>query len=168
MNAFRCQLLVLILGIIAFLVVLYLQYFQGILACPLCVLQRVALLIAMIISIVALLHRPRRWGWWVYQSLTGLIAVGGVIVAGRQVWLQHFPPGQAPGCGAGFDQLVETFSFTRALVLVFKGTGDCAIVHGHFLGLTIAGWSVVLFAIIIALMVVGAILQSLMRQTLNT
>jgi disulfide bond formation protein DsbB len=41
--------------------------------------------------------------------------------------------------------MLEAFPLTEALSLVFRGSGECADVQWVFLGLTIPGWTLVIF-----------------------
>jgi disulfide bond formation protein DsbB len=44
--------------------------------------------------------------------------------------------------------MVDAFPFTEVLITMIKGSGSCAEVQWSFLGLSIAGWSLVLFAVL--------------------
>ena len=70
---------------------LYLQYVQKEDPCPLCILQRVALIGMGLVFMVAALHAPRRTGLRIYSALAALIGAAGAAVAGRHVWLQNLP-----------------------------------------------------------------------------
>lgn len=142
-------------GLLAF--ALYLQYYEQQDPCPLCILQRVAFIAMMAVFAVGALHGPQRRGAVVYSALLFLIAAIGAAVAGRQVWLQHLPPNQVPACGPGLGYMLEQFPLGQALRKIFAGSGECAEAGWRFLGLTIAGWSLVwlvvlaLFSVFIAL-----------------
>jgi disulfide bond formation protein DsbB len=142
-------------GLLAF--ALYLQYYEQQDPCPLCILQRVAFIAMMAVFAVGALHGPQRRGAVVYSTLLFLIAAIGAAVAGRQVWLQHLPPNQVPACGPGLGYMLEQFPLGQALQKIFAGSGECAEAGWRFLGLTIAGWSLVwlvvlaLFSVFIAL-----------------
>ena len=57
----------------------------------------------------------------------------------------NLPADQVPECGPGLEYLLEAFPLTEALSLVFRGSGECAEVQWVFLGLTIPGWTLVIF-----------------------
>jgi disulfide bond formation protein DsbB len=124
----------------------FLQYYQGLEPCPLCLVQRGFFFALLAICVVAALHGPRRRGTIAYASLAGLFALGGAAVAGRQVWLQHLPPDKVPQCGPDLFFMMENFPLSRTLKTLFSGTGECAAVDWTFLGLSIAEWSLVWFA----------------------
>src|SRR5260370_28031685 len=77
---------------------LYLEYFQHLEPCPLCIFQRVAMIAAGLVFLAGTLHGPGAAGRWVYGGLAATAALAGVGLAARQVWLQHLPPDHAPAC----------------------------------------------------------------------
>jgi len=123
----------------------YLQYVKGLEPCPLCMVQRFFFYAVMALFIVAALQGPRRRGATVYAALVTLFAAGGAVAAGRQVWLQHLPPDKVPQCGPDLFFMLENFPLSRTWEKLFYGTGECAKVDWTFLGLSIAGWSLVWF-----------------------
>jgi disulfide bond formation protein DsbB len=125
----------------------YLQYYQGQDPCPLCILQRVAFLALAVIFLVAAVHGPARIGALVYSGLLVTAASIGAALAARHVWLQHLPRSQVPECGPGLEYLVKQLPLTRALEKILSGSGECAEVGWTFLGLSIAGWSLLWFVL---------------------
>lgn len=123
----------------------YLQYVKGLEPCPLCMVQRGFFYAVMALFILATLQGPRRWGVYVYAGLITLFALGGAATASRQVWLQHLPPDKVPQCGPDLFFMLDNFPLSRTLEKLFYGTGECAVVDWKFLGLSIAGWSLVWF-----------------------
>ena len=134
------------IGLLAF--ALYLQYVEHQEPCPMCILQRIAFFSMMAVFVVAALHGPRRRGATVYSALAFLLAAAGAAVAARQVWLQHLPASQVPACGPGLQYMLERFPLYETLKKVLAGTGECAEVGWTFLGLSIAGWSLVWFVLL--------------------
>lgn len=123
----------------------YLQYVQGLEPCPLCMVQRGFLYAVLALFVLAALHGPRGWGAPVYAAFITLFAAGGAATAARQVWLQHLPADKVPQCGPDLFFMLENFPLTRTLQKLFQGSGECAAVDWKFLGLSIAGWSLVWF-----------------------
>jgi protein dithiol:quinone oxidoreductase len=124
---------------------LYMQHGLGLEPCPLCILQRVAVIAAGVVFLLAAFHDPGRVGAIVYSCILIVIAVAGAAVAARHVWLQGLPPAEVPACGPGLSYMLETLPFSDVLASVFKGSGDCASVDWRFLGLSIPGWTLVFF-----------------------
>ena len=123
----------------------YLQYVQGLEPCPLCMVQRGFFYLVLTVFVIAAIHGPGRIGATVYAALAVLFAAGGAATAGRQVWLQHLPADKVPACGPDLFFMLENLPLSRALEKLFYGSGECAAVDWKFLGLSIAGWSLLWF-----------------------
>ena len=123
--------------------------------CPLCLTQRMFYIGIGIFALIGLLMIRNLWVQRLAAILLSLSAVGGMLTAARQVWLQHLPPEQVPECGPGLQYWLENEPWLETLSLLFKGDGNCAEVHWRFIGLSIAEWSLIWF---IGLLIVGLVL----------
>ncbi|MFY8103266.1 MAG: disulfide bond formation protein B, partial [Ramlibacter sp.] len=122
---------------------LYLQHVVGLNPCPMCIVQRYALVGVVVVSALAALGKGR--GLWLAGSAMGVVlALFGAFVAARQSWLQWYPP-ETVSCGRDFYGMIATFPLERAIPMIFRGSGDCAAVDWTFLGGSIANWSFVAF-----------------------
>lgn len=130
---------------------LYFQYVGHLDPCPLCILQRLAVIGAGLILLIGGLHNPGKWGRRLYGALTVIAAGAGAGVAGRHVWIQHLPFDQQPGCSYEFGYMLETFPLAKTLKLVLEGTGDCAKVTWTFLDLSMPSWTFIFFIGFVAL-----------------
>lgn len=137
---------------------LYLQHGQGLEPCPMCILQRYAFVATGAIALVAAIQNPDRIGRWVYSLLVVLAAGFGGGVAVRHVYLEHNPP-QTFDCGADLAYMMESFPLAEALPMIFRGTGDCTKVLWRFVGLSIAEWALIWFAIFIAAAIIAAAMK---------
>ena len=108
--------------------------------CPLCIMQRVAVILLGIVFLAAAIHDPERFGNRVYAGLIGIIAIVGASIAGWHVRLQNLPADEVPGCGPGLDYIMDNFPLQDALGLIFKGSGECAEVAWRLLGLSMPVW----------------------------
>jgi protein dithiol:quinone oxidoreductase len=133
---------------------IYLQFFHGLEPCSLCVFQRLAYILYAFIIIIALIHHPRSWGMRVYAFFSILPSAVGLAIALRQAWIQSLPADQIPGCGPGLNFLLQEFSLSKVLSVVWAGSSDCAIVTWRFLNQSMAVWSAILFGILILLSLV--------------
>jgi protein dithiol:quinone oxidoreductase len=124
----------------------FLQHMQGLEPCPLCLVQRGFFYAVGVICLAAVLHGPARVGTAVYGVLAALLALGGAATASRQVWLQQLPADKVPQCGPDLFFMLENLPLSRTLEKLVQGSGECAAVDWKFLGLSIAGWSLVWFA----------------------
>jgi len=124
---------------------LYLQHVVGLNPCPMCIVQRYALIgVALIALVGSRLRKPGAMA--VFGVLLALKAGFGAFVAARQSWLQWYPP-EIVTCGRDFYGMVENFPINRAIPMIFKGSGDCTKVDWTFLGGSIANWSFVAFVV---------------------
>ena len=124
---------------------LYLQHVVGLNPCPMCIVQRYALIGVTVIALVgSCMRKPGAVA--VFGVLLALKAGFGAFVAARQSWLQWYPP-EIVTCGRDFYGMVENFPINRAIPMIFKGSGDCTKVDWTFLGGSIANWSFVAFVV---------------------
>ncbi|WP_295957822.1 disulfide bond formation protein B [Rhodoferax sp.] len=138
------------IGLLAF--GLYLQHVVGLEPCPMCIVQRYALvLVAALAGAISASGRKGLQNGGVVLLL--LVAGFGAFVAARQSFLQWYPP-EVATCGRDLYGMIETFPLKRAIPMIFKGGGDCTVVDWTFLGGSIANWSFVCFALITALALV--------------
>lgn len=129
----------------------YLQGYLGLEACPLCMSQRVFVVLWGAIALVGAVHNPQNWGRRVYGALCGLAAWAGAAVAARHVWLQHLPADQVPACGPSLDYMLETLPWKDTLSIILQGDGNCAVVDWTFLGFSIPEQTLVIFCVAILL-----------------
>ncbi|MEO7391321.1 MAG: disulfide bond formation protein B [Ramlibacter sp.] len=128
-------------GLLAF--GLYLQHGVGLEPCPMCIVQRYAMVLVALVAGVTTSFRNRG----VILAGSGLVLLlsgFGAFVAARQSWLQWYPP-EVASCGRDFYGMIETFPLQRAIPMIFKGSGDCTKIDWTFLGGSIANWSFVCF-----------------------
>ena len=115
----------------------YLQFVEHLEPCPLCISQRIAILLTGIILLIGAIHNPATKGIKLYSILGTLAAIGGGSISTRHIWLQHLPPDQVPECSPGLEYVLENFPLTETLKLMLSGTGECAKVDWTLLGLSI-------------------------------
>ena len=125
----------------------YLEEFLDLAACPLCMSQRVFVVMWGVFALMAVLHNPSGWGRRLYGALCALAAITGGAIAARHVWLQHLPPDQVPACGPSLEYMLETLPFSETLNIVFMGDGNCADTMWTFLGFSIPEQTLVLFVV---------------------
>ena len=124
---------------------LYLEHGVGLSPCPLCIVQRVFVILFGLVCLVAALHAPQRTGRRVYSVLALLFAIGGGATAARQVWLQSVPPEQLEACLPSLEFMMEALPLQEIVSLVFHGTADCAEVTWTLFGLSLPEWSLLAF-----------------------
>ena len=124
---------------------LYFQYAMKLEPCPLCVFQRLFVILTGLILLAGAWHNPGIWGRRIYGGLMVLAASLGAVVSGRHVWIESLPFELQPGCGYSLSDMLETFPLLKTLKLVLAGSGGCGKVLWSFLGISMAGWVLVFF-----------------------
>lgn len=112
--------------------------------CPLCIFQRVLYLLIGALALLGFLWPKLRQGW---AALSGATAVLGAGVAGYQSWMQAFPE-LATECGYAEPNLIERLVDWLGMEWpsLFMATGFCTSKDWVFLGLSMANWSLLVFA----------------------
>lgn len=124
---------------------LYLELVKGEVPCPLCIFERIAMIGTGVMFLIATLHAPRGRGRWGYAVLTALVALVGVGLAARHIWLQSLPPGQVPACGPALGYLLKMLPVTQVVQLVLKGDGSCAVITSRVFGVSLPIWVFISF-----------------------
>ncbi|TCB76633.1 disulfide bond formation protein B [Acinetobacter sp. ANC 4173] len=138
-----------IASIVGMAFALYLEHFQGLSPCPLCVFQRVGLMGLGFIALIALIHNPKSTvGKRIYALLGSLSILWSAGVAARHVWLQNLPPNQVPSCGPGLNYLIDALPLKNVLAQVLTGSGECAVIDWTFLGQSLPVWSLLFFVVL--------------------
>ena len=122
---------------------LYLQHVVGLEPCPMCIVQRYALILVAVVAGVTAFAGSKT-PWVVGSGLMAVLSGLGAFVAARQSFLQWYPP-EIASCGRDLYGMIETFPLKRAIPMIFKGSGDCTKIDWTFLGLSIANWSFLCF-----------------------
>ena len=139
---------------------LYLQHALELNPCPMCIVQRYALIFVAVFA--GLASATGKKYLWITGTLLTLLSAGfGAFIAANQSWLQWFPP-EVATCGRDLYGMIETFPLKRAIPMIFRGGGDCSVVDWTFLGGSIANWSFICFTLISLVCV--AVLVRCMRR----
>ncbi|MEY1660911.1 disulfide bond formation protein B [Isoalcanivorax beigongshangi] len=144
----------LLVCIVAMAAALYLQHYQGLDPCPLCIFQRIAVIAAGLFFLIGLVFNPA--GLW--RRLWALLALAGsasgIGLAVRHIWLQGLPPEQVPACGPGLGYMFDVFPFMEMLDMVLNGSGECAEIDWTLWGITLPQLALATFAALAALALV--------------
>jgi disulfide bond formation protein DsbB len=112
--------------------------------CPLCIFQRLLYIVIGIIGLLGFIWPAGRMLW---SLLAGSLAVLGFGVASYQTWMQAFPD-LAPECSFtdpnAIERLVDWLGMEWPSM--FLATGFCTSRDWVFLGMSMANWSVLIFA----------------------
>jgi protein dithiol:quinone oxidoreductase len=108
--------------------------------CPLCMLQRIGIVVIGAIFLVASAHNSKSWGRPVYATLIGAASLATAGVALRHLYVQSLPPGTLPACGAPLEVMLRYAPWREVLTKVLTGSGECAKVDWRLLGLAMPAW----------------------------
>jgi disulfide bond formation protein DsbB len=144
-----------LLGVICLALIggaLYMQVVLGEAPCPLCILQRYALLLIAIFAFIGAAMRTRR-SITVLEVLVVLSAIAGTAVAGYHVYIQFYP---AVSCGIDVLQpIVDGLPLASIFPLGFQVDGFCETPYPPVLGLSLAQWALVAFVLTLVLVPLG-------------
>lgn len=124
---------------------IYFQVFKGMMPCPLCTLQRLSfgfLGILFLIGVFISRHSIRL----IINFLCSLASLAGLIFAGRQVWLQHFPSADSSECGVSLQYMMQVLPVNEVVEKIFSGSAECTERGWEFLQMNMAEWSLICFA----------------------
>lgn len=136
-----------LLGIICLALIggaLYMQIVLGEAPCPLCILQRYALLFIAVFAFIGA-AMPGRRSVTLFEALVTLSALAGIAAAGRHAWVLANP---AVSCGIDTLQpIVDGLPLASLFPLGFQVSGFCSTPYPPVLGLSLAQWALVAFVL---------------------
>ena len=112
--------------------------------CPLCILQRWSF--GFIALCGALMMIP---GLYLVIKkalllIASLFSMSGVIISGRQIYLQNIPSDQVPTCAPPMDFLLDTLPIFEVIQTILLGDGNCAEYDWRFI-FNFAEWALIFF-----------------------
>jgi disulfide bond formation protein DsbB len=119
---------------------LFAQYVLRLEPCPLCIFQRIGILVIGVLFMLAAIQGPKSWGRRVYAIAISLAALATIGVSIRHLYIQSLPPGTVASCGASLDVMMKFFPLHEVIAKVLTGSGECAKVDWRFLGLAMPAW----------------------------
>src|SRR5215208_3870360 len=114
-------------SLIAFFILaisVYLQVFEGFIPCPLCSLQRFVFGLLGLVFFIGIFTFRKKIINLIVKILGVFISFSGILLAGRQVWLQHFPPVHNE-CGVSLRYIVNALPIQDAVTKIFEGSAEC-------------------------------------------
>ena len=142
---------------------LYLQFYQGVLPCPLCSLQRVTFVIIGSLSLITGIIYRCRIARILLNIFSFIAAILGIILAGRQIWLQHFPPAGNAECSPDLHYMIQVLPMNELIQKIFAGSAECADQSWQFLSINMAEWSLICF-ILLGLLSLYLLLQDIFKK----
>ena len=136
------------LGMMA--VALFMEHFLLLKPCMLCYMQRGAVIVLGLIAGAGFLINPEKLSSYkvlLFTCCTVLLC--GIGLSLRQLYLQSLPAELVPSCAPDIDYLLDTLPFLEVLIMAIIGDGNCAEVLWSFMGISIPGWTLIGFLIIL-------------------
>lgn len=134
------------LGLVA--VGMELQTLLRLAPCPLCIFQRLLYIAIGILGLLGFALPRARLAW---SAAIGALALLGFGVAAYQTWMQAYPE-LATECGYADPSLIERLVDWLGMQApsLFLATGFCTSREWEMFGLSMANWSLLIFAGIVA------------------
>jgi protein dithiol:quinone oxidoreductase len=126
-------------------IALYFQFQEGLEPCPLCISQRLGVILTGLVMLVGSLHATQPSRVRIYAVLGFLSAMLGAAISIRHLYIQHLPEDKVPACGPGLSYMLEYFPLGETLKAMLSGTGDCARVDWTLFGFSMPFWVLLAF-----------------------
>ncbi len=137
------------------LISVYLQVVDGVIPCPLCTLQRLTFGLLGCLFLLGILLHARFWGRLFINIFCGLTAILGMLLAGRQIFMQHFAESSNNECAASLQYMIHTFPLNElAQKILLEGSAECKKRGFELLHLNMAEWAFIWFLLFFLLVVV--------------
>ena len=142
----KVLLAVFIMGIVCTIGSFFSQYVLMLNPCPLCILQRLAVMAVMVVSGLCLLLPVHRQGGQVLAVVAVSVpALWGLYTALYQIWLQSLPLMEQPSCGAPWSFRLRDWPLFDVWEPVIRGMGNCGV-REFVLGVPLPVWSALFFS----------------------
>lgn len=139
----------------------YLQLFQNVIPCSLCLLQRWGMYLSFGFIVIGLIFSLLKMnktaiGFTILSIISNIFSL---VMAFRNVWLQTLPEDKIPSCGLDIETLLDVVPFLEAIKQTFQGSGDCAQKAWIFMGQSLAVWASVFFTFYLILQIIILVKQ---------
>lgn len=132
-------------AVMLIVVAFVMEYRFGLEPCPLCILQRIVFIVIAVLYLLCYAIKSRKVKR-ILLILAILFALVGIGIAGRHVWIQHFPE-NLPSCLPSMSYLFEAFPLLDAAKQILGGTEDCRKIKWKFMGLSIPEQTLIIFCL---------------------
>lgn len=123
-----------------------LEHFAGYEPCILCWTQRAILAAFIALGLYGIVFLPAtRIGHRIYSILLNIVALSGVAIAIRHVYILFVPP--TDSCGFGAEMIFEMLPWTDAIMEFIKGSPTCSETS-LLLGIDFPYWGLATFVLL--------------------
>lgn len=133
-----------ILSLLLFISI-YLQWTMGLKPCPLCTLQRLAFVLLVLFSMIGIFSYKHKLMRTSIDFFISFISLLGALIAGRHIWLQHFPSA-TNSCAGNIEYLLQILPFDEVLKGILSGNPDCNERGFVFLIFNLPEWAFLWFS----------------------
>lgn len=123
----------------------YFEYVMFLDPCPLCIMQRIAVLMIGLIALSGYFFVTTELQQRIHAGGLFIVSWFGIGVAGRHVWIQSLPADQVPTCGPSLEYMVETLPWADVISIMLRGNGNCAEALWSFMGISMPQWVLIWF-----------------------
>ncbi|MDF1764598.1 MAG: disulfide bond formation protein B, partial [Oleibacter sp.] len=116
------------------------EYAQYLDPCPLCIVQRIVVLMIGLGCLLAFFLRHASWGLWLTVLWVVAWSLFGWWVTDHHLWIQNLPADQVPSCGPDLAYMVQTLPLGELISTMLRGNGSCAEVSWTFLSFSMPWW----------------------------
>lgn len=145
------------LGLLGF--ALYLQHLENLDPCPWCIVQRLGFIVIALLCLTAALHRPGRTGTTLYGVLGLLVSGAGIAAASYHLHIQGDSKRALECMGGWLERWLDASKLGKMVPPLLQYEGSCVLKPWDFLGISIPGWSLVWFVILLTVFV-GVVIVS--------
>lgn len=125
----------------------YLQVVVRIMPCPLCVLQRFTFGILGLLCLTGFFISQKRRVRIFINLLLTFFSLIGMLLAGRQIWIQYFSVGKSSECAPSLEYMISVLPWNQLLAKILEGGSECSKRGWELLHLNIAEWSFIWFTL---------------------
>ena len=128
---------------------MYLQHALNLDPCPWCVVQRLFYIAIAVVVLTAGLHRPGKAGTIAYAGVGALLAATGAAAAAWHLHIQSDPARALECMGSWLERWLDASKLGKMVPPLLQYDGSCILKPWDFLGLSIPGWSLVWFCVLL-------------------
>ena len=132
----------------------FMQYALALKPCILCISQRIVIAILGLLSMLVLLFKFQGTTLRCYCTLQCIFSLFGGALSIRQLYLESMPSSAHATCLPGMEYLLNVLPWSQVLKMMLLGSVECGKVQWQFLGLTMAGWLLFIFAFFVIINII--------------
>ncbi|MDA8561930.1 disulfide bond formation protein B [Gammaproteobacteria bacterium] len=125
----------------------YLEIYQNIIPCPLCMLQRVILIILGLGFFIGMIFKMNKTFKIILSIYNISFCFLGILFSSRQVWLQESVKQSIGECGASLSYMLKILPLSQVIKQIWVGGMGCSEQGWVFWNLSLASWSLIGFSL---------------------